>query len=150
MGQDPWLPEVLVWLNAASTLYLTGLIWCVQVVHYPLMSAVGGDRFIDYHRRHTLRISWVVVGPMVVELLTAVALVWPGAVPAPRWMTAAGLVLVVIVWLSTFLIQVPLHRRLATGFDARGHRALVWGNWVRTVAWTARGALVIAIASLSP
>ncbi|HEX2205610.1 MAG TPA: hypothetical protein VHG91_20025 [Longimicrobium sp.] len=48
-----------------------------------------------------------------------------------------------MVWLSTALLQVPMHGRLERGFDAAAHRRLVATNWVRTVAWTARGVLLL-------
>jgi hypothetical protein len=40
---------------------------------------------------------------------------------------------------------VPRHDELRRGFERRAHRGLVAGNWLRTVAWTARGALVAAV-----
>jgi len=48
-----------------------------------------------------------------------------------------------VCWLSTALLQVPRHRQLARGFDARAHAFLVRSNVVRTAAWTARGALCL-------
>jgi hypothetical protein len=38
---------------------------------------------------------------------------------------------------------VPAHGRLAEGFDAGVHARLVATNWIRTMAWTLRGALVV-------
>ncbi|CAN0455051.1 unnamed protein product, partial [Phaeothamnion confervicola] len=35
------------------------------------------------------------------------------------------------------------HRALALGGDDRAHRRLVRENWVRTAAWSARGAVVV-------
>ena len=136
----------IVWIHLAATMYLVGLIWCVQIVHYPLMNGVAHERFAEFHRRHTLRIGWIVIAPMVVELTTACLLVV--AVPAGvrRALPVTGLALAAIVWLSTFLVQVPQHRRLARGFEAAAHRALVRGNWLRTVAWSMRAALAIAMA----
>jgi hypothetical protein len=49
-----------------------------------------------------------------------------------------------VIWLSTALLQVPRHRALEAGFDPAAHRALVATNWIRTVAWTARGFLLLA------
>jgi len=135
--------EMLVWVHLAATLYLVGLIWCIQVVHYPLMSFVSRDRFVGFHTRHSIRISWIVVLPMILELGAAIALAWPGATDLPSWMTVTGLALALVVWVSTFAFQVPHHRRLASGFDAEVHGALVRSNWVRTVAWTLRGVLAI-------
>jgi hypothetical protein len=136
----------VIWAHIAATLYLTGLIWVIQVVHYPLMNRVPGDRFVVFHAEHARRISIVVILPMLVELVSAIALVVirpPGVSVA---LLVAGVVLVGVVWLSTFALQVPLHRRLGRGFDTAAHRALVCGNWIRTVAWTLRAVVAIAIA----
>jgi hypothetical protein len=45
---------------------------------------------------------------------------------------------------STWRLQVPRHDALARGWDAAAHRALVRSNWVRTAAWSARAALLLA------
>ena len=73
----------LLLLNFALAAYLTGVIWTVQLVHYPGFAQVAQESFGAFHRLHSRRISWVVLGPMVLELLLAGALIgWkaPGAV----------------------------------------------------------------------
>lgn len=138
--------SAMVWINLGSTLYLLGLIWCIQVVHYPLMNRVGPDEFREFHHQHGLRISLVVVVPMLVELASSAALaVWvpEGVDPV---LPVIGLVLVVAIWISTFAAQVPAHRRLAQGFDTFAHRRLVTSNWLRTAAWSLRAVVVLVIA----
>lgn len=136
--------ELLRWVLAAhafATLFMTGLIWFVQVVHYPLFDRVGKAEFAGYERQNTRRTGWVVGGPMLVELALAVLLVWsPGGLMA--W---CGLGLLGIVWLCTAVVQMPAHFRLEQGFDAQAHRRLVRGNWIRTIGWSLRGALAIAM-----
>jgi hypothetical protein len=136
----------IVWANLAATLYLTGLIWVVQVVHYPLMAIVPRDRFVAFHREHTRRIAVVVVVPMVVELGAAALLLVVRPPTVPVALTVVGAVLVAAVWLSTFTLQVPRHHALSRGFDPAEHRVLVRSNWIRTVAWTLRAAIAIAVA----
>ncbi len=129
--------------NAAATLFMLGLIWFVQVVHYPLFAAVGRDGFVAFHAAHS-RLTTLVVGPpMLLEAITAALLVIarPSVVPAAAAWT--GLALVGVIWLSTALVQVPNHSVLAASLEPGAIRALVAGNWLRTVAWTARGALVL-------
>jgi hypothetical protein len=135
----------LLFINLAATLFLTGVIWVVQLVHYPLMSLVGQRYFPEYHAEHSRRITRVVLPPMVTELATALALLkWPPANASfPMLLTAA--MFTVVIWISTFLIQVPQHEVLGGGFQAVGHRRLVLGNWIRTIAWTARSALLLCI-----
>ena len=56
-----------------------------------------------------------------------------------------GLTLVAVLWISTGLLQVPLHQTLGGGFDAVAHQRLVATNWIRTVAWGLRATLVLAM-----
>lgn len=118
-----------------------GLIWFVQTVHYPLFAAVGPERFAEYERAHASRTAPVVGPPMLIEAATALALPvvpLPHVSPVAPWL---GLAVLVLIWLSTFFVQVPRHRELASGFEAGSHRRLVVTNWVRTVAWSARAVL---------
>lgn len=137
-------PEILRWVLAAhafATLFMTGVIWFVQVVHYPLFDRVGKSGFADYETRNTRRTGMVVGPPMLVELVLAAVLAWhPGG--ALAW---AGLGLLGWIWLCTAFVQVPQHRSLERGFDPQVHRQLVRGNWLRTIAWTLRAVLATAM-----
>lgn len=137
-------PGPIEWLllsHAAVTLFMVGVIWFVQVVHYPLFARVGEASFPEYERHHARQTGWVVGLPMLVELGSASAIVWyVGGVLA--W---CGLGLLAVVWTSTWLWQVPAHRRLERRFDAAVQGWLVSTNWVRTGAWSARGVIALAL-----
>jgi hypothetical protein len=79
---------------------------------------------------------------MVIELITAIALVVrppTGVSPALLW---AGLAMLAVVWFSTAFVQVPLHAQLADGFSEEAYRKLLASNWVRTIVWISRGLVV--------
>ena len=137
--------EVLVLVHLAATLFMVGVIWFVQVVHYPLFARVGGDGWVGYAGQHTRRTGWVVAPPMLVEAAAAGGLVIVRPVAIPSAWAWLGLLLLGLVWLSTARVQVPRHRRLGEGFDAGVARSLVSSNWVRTAGWSARGALALAM-----
>ena len=141
-------PSILA-LHAGATCMMAGLIWFVQVVHYPLMASVGERGFRAYEERHTRWTTWVVAPLMFVEVGTAAWLCLVGG-PAgtPTWWVWLGAALVAVNWLSTALLQVPCHSRLAQGFDEATWRRLVATNWIRTAAWTAR--VPLALLMLSP
>lgn len=135
--------DVLLLTHAAATLFLVGLIWFVQIVHYPLMARVPVSEFSAYEHEHQNRTTFVVAPTMLIEVLTAAMLLVVMPPGSGRFLPAIGIVLLAIIWLSTFLVQVPLHARLKTGFDAVAHRRLVFSNWLRTLAWTGRGVLAL-------
>ena len=132
--------EWLLPVHYAVTWALVGLIWTIQMVHYPLFAQVGPEHFVAYHRRHTREIT-LVVGPlMLAELVTAALLVLEGN--RDPWLLAS-LPLLALIWISTGFVQSPLHNTLTTGFDAHAHRRLVTTNWWRTAAWSARGICIM-------
>lgn len=134
--------EVVLIAQAVASGMMAGIIWFVQLVHYPLFASVTGPGETAYARANQARTSLVVLPPMLVEAAAAgwLALRPPagiGVVPA-----AVGLGLVGLLWLSTLAVQMPLHGRLAGEGHAAGVvAALVRSNWPRTVLWTARAVL---------
>jgi len=117
---------------------MTGLIWFVQVVHYPLYDKVGVQSFADYERVHCALTTYVVAPVMLTELFTGIALL----ASRPRFLNildcGLDLILLMVIWLSTIFIADQLHGGLAAAFDPRVHAALVNWNWLRTVAWSIR------------
>jgi len=124
---------------------MVGLIWFVQVVHYPLKREVGEATFQRYQDAHMQRTSWVVGPPMLIEAFTALALPFVLSSPAAQIAAWVGVVLLAAVWVSTALLQVPAHARLQAGFDLAAHGRLVRGNWFRTAGWTVRSGIAMGL-----
>ncbi len=136
------LPQLLL-LNFGLAAYLTGVIWVVQLVTYPALSLVGKTEFGRYHAAHTRGMGWVVGAPMVLELALAGWLAWAAYAAWGAAWALGQLALVLLVWLATFFIAVPFHNRLAAGgYDYVALDGLTRTNWLRTLAWTARAALL--------
>ena len=132
-------------LHGLTTLLMAGIIWFVQIVHYPLFAMVDAPSFPAYERRHQ-HLTTCVVGPlMIVEMATGVLLLWTRPAGVPWTLAAAGVVLLAIIWISTWQVQVPQHRALARAFTAEVQRNLVRHNWWRTIAWSLRTAVVLAM-----
>jgi hypothetical protein len=125
--------------QVVATLALTGLVWFVQVVHYPLFARVGTGSFAEYEREHTRRTTWLVMPLMLVEAFVVVALL----LLDPSAATVLGGLLLAGIWASTFLVQVPCHRVLEKGWSSPVHTRLVRSNWVRTALWTARSGIAV-------
>ncbi|CAN5147760.1 hypothetical protein BH11CYA1_BH11CYA1_28370 [soil metagenome] len=133
---------LLLLLQASSTWFMTGLIWFVQVVHYPLYDRVGTAEFQLYERDHCSLTTLVVAPMMVAELLSGAMLLFA----RPKMIGASevilGLVLLAVIWFLTLFIADSLHGALASSFQIGPYRSLIAWNWLRTVAWTLRALLV--------
>jgi hypothetical protein len=141
----PELTELLVTAHLVSTLVMVGVIWTVQIVHYPLMALVGRDDFVAYETAHAPRMAAVVMLPWAVQGATVAGLLltMPARIePALIWAAALAAAIPVVV---TVIASVPAHSRLAIGFDADVHRRLVVTNWIRTAGWTVHGVIAVAM-----
>ena len=130
-----------LYVHAVATLIMVGVIWVIQLVHYPLFELVGRENFVAYERAHTVRIGFIVMPTMLVEAASTLALV----VLDGGALALLGGVLLLIIWGATALLQVPCHERLAVRFDESAWRRLVRTNWIRTIGWTARGGVAVAL-----
>lgn len=126
------MTDLILILQILSCFFLTGLIWTIQVVHYPSFAFVT-NQFSKFHIFHSTRISFVVIPMMLIELLTAIYLVWIS--PSAFAMNACG---VVLVWMSTFFLSVPIHNQLSDKQNTDLIRKLILTNWPRTILWTLR------------
>ena len=139
------MAQAIFLAHLASTLYMTGLIWMVQRVSYPLMAFVGQAESAEFERLHCDRIGWVVGLPMLVEGITGLILLWYLPSWFPEWGFWLGAALMFGNAASTQLLQVPCHKKLAAGFDQNVHQRLVRTNWIRTVIWSLRSFLVLGM-----
>lgn len=138
------LAALIPMVHAGATLFMTGLIWFVQIVHYPLIGAVSAGAVPAYEKAHQRRTTWVVGPVMLLEAISAVLLLWlPHGEFSGMTLRWSGLALLALIWASTFALQVPLHAKLAMGFDRDVWQRLVATNWLRTCAWSVRGIIAL-------
>ncbi len=116
------------------TTLLTGLIWVIQVVHYPTFKWINETDYVSYAVFHTNRITYVVAPLMILELFLTIRMFFLKDISVSYvWICLA---LTLIIWASTFFLQVPLHGVLASQKDIAVIDRLVSSNWIRTVAWS--------------
>lgn len=135
--------ELLPALHLSATAVMTGVIWVVQLIQYPWFHRCPPDRFVTYHHQYTSRIGFIVGPTMLIEAGTGVLLYlyYDGYA---RDLMLFSLLVLLAIWISTALLQIPDHRLLSHGYNETTHRRLVKFNWIRTAGWSLRLALVIA------
>ena len=134
-------------VSTASAWAMVGF-WTIQLVHYPMLAAYSAHSPRAAASNHQRRITWLVGPLLAAEGLTALILLVdrpPTMGVGQAWLAA---VLLGVALISTVLIQVPLHTRLAAAHDIEAAQRLIATNWIRTGAWTGR-ALVLAAVLIS-
>lgn len=132
-------------IHVLASFMMTGLIWFVQVIHYPLFAEVPAEIFQRYELNHTRLTSYVVAPLMLTELSSACLLPFLFDQKVFFSLLLTNLLLLLGIWASTFFIQVPLHRQLSEGFSAKAIQKLVRSNWIRTVLWTLRAGILLIL-----
>ena len=127
-------------LQIITCFALTGLIWIIQLVHYPAFRYIEASRFPKFHQMHSRKISFVVIPLMIAELITAIWLAFSEA--SSGYFQSIILLLTLLVWLSTFGLQVPCHSKMTNGKDLHQIEKLILTNWIRTLAWSAKSAML--------
>lgn len=134
-------------INIITTLFMVGVIWLIQILNYPLF-AEAQKNFNAYHQYHMRAITFVIALPMILEAVSAFLMLWFPHPALDQKLIWLGVVLILIIWLSTIFLSVPNHETLMRGFDANAIKRLVQTNWIRTIGWTLRGVLVTYFLSI--
>ena len=132
--------NLLFFFNVISAFLLTGVIWTIQIVHYPSFHYIDKLSFTNFHHFHERRISIIVMPLMLIELTTSTALYINNM---SSIVFALNLLIVVMIWCSTFFVQVPIHSILSQKKDKKLIEKLVNTNWIRTFLWSMRMLLII-------
>ena len=138
---DSEMDDVVLTVHLVSACIMVGVIWFVQLVHYPLLAVVPVESAKQVAEKHQ-RWTGIVVGPpMVVEGVSTLIL-WANTPPGVWWwLTWVNDAFLAIALLCTIFLSVPRHARMVEAPDAKVGRELVLTNWPRTIAWTMCGFL---------
>ena len=142
---NPRVAEIAAVAQVVGSVGMFGVIWVMQVVHYPLMRFVSGEQFARFETAHRTRISWVVGPLMLLEGVCVLAFLFAPPVGLAWWLPWVGAGVEGIAIGTTAFISAPLHERLNAHFDPALLDRLIATNWIRTVAWTVRAGLAVAV-----
>jgi hypothetical protein len=119
----------LVQLTVSGVLF--GLILTIQFVHYPAFKFVSEQNFYRFHKSHTANISLIVIPLMLVEIIIVGFI----AIYDFSFLGVTNAFIVLLIWMSTFFISVPIHRKLEKERSLELINRLIKSNWIRTLLW---------------
>lgn len=123
-------------INSIRLLFDTGLlvlIWMVQLVVYPSFKYYNQQNLVIWHKQYAAGLAVIVIPLMFGQLILA-SIQWFNTSSTE---TLLSLALVVLVWMLTFIVFVPLHKKIAEHkATAALLKRLVVRNWWRTLIWT--------------
>ena len=131
--------------NVVLNSILVGIILMTQFITYPLFQLIDAD-FNRYHRAYTKRMGYIVAPLMVLELLLVIKIT--------THHYSNGIIILIgfltlIIWLSTFFIQVPVHNNISKEKPKNQILFLIKSNYIRTLCWLLKLMLSIQILDMN-
>ena len=133
--------EILSDIHFLSTSLMVGIIWVIQLLHYPTFHFIKQSDYVEFQHFHMQRISFIVVPVMIIEILSGFMLVYYFR----SNLFILCLTILLVIWLITFVFFTKLHQSLLGGYDKIIVNKLVQINWSRTVLWSLRLIILIYI-----
>ena len=133
--------EFLLKVNFISTSVMVGVIWVIQLLHYPSFHFINDKKYIEFQHFHMQRISFIVIPAMLIELASALLL----AYFFRSSLTIILLALLLGVWAVTFIFFTNMHQKLTNGYNQSIVDRLIQYNWSRTILWSLRLIILLSI-----
>lgn len=133
--------SIILIIHLFASFFLTGLIWTIQIVHYPGFKYIDKKNFSEFSQFHTSRITIVVLPLMLTELATAICLSYFDSLQNPS--LNINLLAVLFIWLITILSSMKDHKKLAIDKSIKVIDHLIKINWLRTILWTTKSVLIL-------
>ena len=122
---------LLFYSNLIVSSILLGLILVIHFVHYKSFNFIDVEKFVEFHKFHTKNISFLVIPLMIIEVVISIIICYFYF----SILSLINLSLVALIWITTFLLQVPSHNKLSTGKSIAEIEKLVSGNVFRVYLW---------------
>ena len=123
--------DTLILLNFIVTLTMLSIIMVTQIVSYHLFLNVDEKIFTSYHSEYVKIITIIVMPIMIIELALTIMLYYM----LDGFLSQIFLISIVLIFISTVIIQVPIHNKLKFSYDEYLAKKLIKTNWIRTFLW---------------
>ena len=120
---------------------MVGVIWVIQLLHYPSFHFIYEKKYVEFQNFHMQRISLIVIPAMLAELASALLL----AYIFRSSMIIVLLFILLAIWLLTFIFFTNMHQKLTNGYDSSIVDRLIQINWSRTILWSLRLIILLSI-----
>ncbi|QHT68785.1 hypothetical protein GXP67_20090 [Rhodocytophaga rosea] len=112
---------------------------------YPSRLIVGEKEFVAYHALLEERIVPISVIPFGLLTVLNILLFWFRPASLPRKLVWASFICLLLDWVSTILVQIPINLQLNLGKDEYLIRYIMETNWVRVALESAQAMIALLV-----
>ena len=135
--------DFLYKIHIVSTSIMVGVIWIMQLVHYPSFNFINIEDYKSFQEFHMKRISVIVIPAMTIELISGILIFW--IYQTNNIFFNVSLFCLFFIWFLTAILFSKMHQKVTLGDQISIITKLVNLNWLRTISWTFRLGLVLFV-----
>lgn len=125
-------------LHLVSTSIMVGVIWIIQLVHYPTFLFIDKQKYMKFQEFHMSRVSYIVMPTMIAELFSGIYILFYNNVLMVNTFFLLASFSLFLNWVITALVFVKIHNGLLIKYEKNIILLLVKLNWLRTILWSLR------------
>lgn len=125
-------------LHLVSTSIMVGVIWIIQLVHYPTFLFIDKQKYMKFQEFHMSRVSYIVMPTMIAELFSGIYILFYNNVLIVNTFFLLASFSLFLNWVITALVFVKIHNGLLIKYEKNIILLLVKFNWIRTILWSLR------------
>tara|TARA_Y100000817_G_scaffold170901_1_gene133459 strand:- start:388 stop:813 length:426 start_codon:yes stop_codon:yes gene_type:complete len=134
-------PYSLDQIHLIATSMMVAIIWIVQILHYPTFLFINKKQYTDFQQFHMNKISYIIVPIMAVELFSGLGILF--IIQKQQISFYVSFALLILIWMITGLLFTKYHSDLSKKYNEETILQLIRFNWIRTLFWTIRFALLL-------
>ena len=134
-------PYSLDQIHLIATSMMVAIIWIVQILHYPTFLFINKKQYTDFQQFHMNKMSYIIVPIMAVELFSGLGILF--IIQKQQISFYVSFALLILIWMITGLLFTKYHSDLSKKYNEETILQLIRFNWIRTLFWTIRFALLL-------
>lgn len=132
--------EAILFFHFFLTFFMTGIIWLIQLIHYPSFSFIDKNMYSKFQTFHMNRISFLVGPIMILELLSGFYLLL--FFYSESNFFVINFILNILILTMTIIVFGTIHKKLIEGFKFSLFAKLISMNWIRTILWSMKSIFI--------
>jgi len=132
-------------INLLSTILIAGILWFVQLVHYPLFNEIPAKNFINYGYYHSRKVSGIIKPLFIVDFTTLILLLILLGSNLSTNLMIVNVTIFIITIVLTQIIFIPIHQKLSKSPNSQTISQLIRLNWIRTLIWSLKVVFMLII-----
>ena len=123
----------MVYISLFTNLIMVGISLITHFVTYPSFKLIKSSSFSEFHKSYTNKMLFIVAPVMILELISSLLLV--NFDKSDNNLEIGLLITLMLIWLLTFFIIVPIHNKLTVNYNKDLNQKLIKYNGLRTMLW---------------